>query len=267
MRPPRSGATPGYVKMRAFSGKQVVLTRPLTQATPLQRALEALGARVCLAPLIRTEAVQSPEVTEGLRGLGRFDWVAFTSANGVRHLEARLAELRVSLPESARIAVIGLATARAVEAAGFRVSLAAEESSSEGLANAFSGVNLRGKRVALLVAQETRDLLRPLLGKMGAEVSQLGIYRTVADESGVLALRGIDWSLDTAVVFMSGSAAEVFVRHSPVRATDPVRYCAIGQITAQRLSQLGLRADAIAEEPSNDGVVAALGRFWPEPHS
>jgi uroporphyrinogen-III synthase len=163
------------------------------------------------------------------------------------------------LPQTVRVAVIGPATAAAVNEFGWKVSLVPTRADSEGLANAFEKEPIKGEPIALFVAERTRDVLPAALEKQGAVVTQVPLYRTMPDPTGVSVLKGIRWSRTDAVVFMSGSAAEVFATSAPVCWNESdVRLCAVGSITERRMRELRLRVDLVAQEPSAKDVIKVL---------
>lgn len=243
----------------SLRGKSIVLTRPRPQCAELFRELTERGAIVQAAPLIRTEPIHNDNTDLQLADLGHFRWIVFTSTNGVRYFRQRLSSLGLCLPETVSIAVIGSATAAAVTESGWKVSLVPARSDSEGLATAFEEQPLKGVPIALFAAERTRDVLPEALHRQGAEVTMLALYRTVPDPTGTAVLNRICWSETDAVVFMSGSAAEVFATNAPADwPKSGVRLCAVGPATQQRMRELALRVDFVAREPSAKGVIAAL---------
>ncbi|MBI2821158.1 MAG: uroporphyrinogen-III synthase [Acidobacteria bacterium] len=285
-----------------MKNKQIVLTRPVQQSAELRAELERRGAVVHEAPLIRTELIESAEVETAVSRLDQFDWLVFTSANGVEYFRQKRAQLQargptglpmpqpaptgppragdrkdapiaaparwksaqpgqsaLHLPSQIQIAVIGAATAAAVERWGWKVSLIPESANSEGLAAALESFDVAGKKFALFVAAKTRGILPAALQQRGAVVTEVALYRTAPDPEGTVALQTLPWEKIDAVVFMSGSAAEVFAVHLPRAASGgAIKLCAAGPSTSRRMAQLGLRADLVASEPSVRGIVKIL---------
>lgn len=245
--------------MSRLRNKTILLTRPRQQSQQLRQELEARGAVVLLAPLIRTEPVDQEIAKRVISRLAEFDWIVFTSVNGVEFFQARFSEADGRMPEHLQVAAIGPATADAARRHNWKVSLVPESANSEGLIKAFQRLDLKGKKFVLFLAEKTRDILPGALTAAGVHLTQVAVYRTVPDLEGAAALRDLAWSKIDAVVFMSGSAAAVFASsdraHSfPSRA----RYCAVGQATAQRMRQLGLPVDLVADQASVGSIVRAL---------
>ncbi|MBI4455772.1 MAG: uroporphyrinogen-III synthase [Acidobacteria bacterium] len=249
--------------MSHLQNKHILLTRPARQSAGLQQELEKRQAIVYVAPLIRTESINPEGTRLVISKLEDFDWLVFTSANGVDYFCQHFRRMRASMPERMQIAVIGSATAAAVKQCNWKISLVPETASSEGLIQALGQLDLTGKRFGLFLAEKTRDLLRGALSRMGARITEVPLYRTTPDPGGIAVLQVAPWSEIDAVVFMSGSAAEVFASKRPVEAVrSPLKYCAVGPATAQRMRELGLSVDWMAADASTDGIIQALERAF-----
>jgi uroporphyrinogen-III synthase len=267
-------------------GRRVLVTRALQQASPLVEALQAAGCEPIVVPAIGIEALEDgsgldaavagvvePDasceptrdrvhVTDGAPGLvAGFDWVVFTSANGVEALARRLRGRAVQ----AKVAVIGPATARAVEAAGMRVALVPEVPVGESLAAVLVAEVARGARRFLLVrAERAREVVPEALRAAGAEVVEVAGYRTVVPAESVERVRVMfaeraAWP--EAAVFTSGSTAvnlAALLEAAGVRLPEEVRCVSIGPITSAAVRGVGWRVDAEAQETTVAGLVEAV---------
>ncbi len=177
-------------------GKRIVVTRARAQAGALSTRLEALGARIIEIPAIEIRpAADYGPLDRAIADLASYDYLIFTSANGVRHFVERLdrsaADFRVL---RARICAIGPATRAAVEALHLKVDLMGKEYVAEGLLEAFTGHELAGKRVLLPRAAVARDLVPVELTRRGARVDVVEAYRTaIASTSPSLPPSRISW--------------------------------------------------------------------------
>jgi len=140
-----------------------------------------LGAHPLLFPTIAICPPKSWRACDQvITQLGKYHWVIFTSVNGVnfffQRLRAKGGDARAL--GSAKIAVIGPATAAALTTWGLRADLCPEEFTSEGLATAFRKGDVAGQSVLLLRAEEASDLLPQDLTKCGAQVKHVTVYRT-----------------------------------------------------------------------------------------
>lgn len=241
--------------------RTVVLTRPRAPSAPLAAALGALGARVVLAPLIRTLPPRSwRNLDDAIRDLAGFDAVAFASANAVEYFFARAKDLHVRPARPRVVAVVGSATAAALAARGWKATLVPEDPRAEGLVRS---LNLpRGARVLLPRAEHGLEFLPERLAASGAVVTRATAYRTVPDSAGRRALRRALEDGADAVCFASGSAvasaAAEFDGTSFRRAFRDCAVVAIGPTTAADLLEFGVHPAAVAKKPDVESMVAAV---------
>ncbi len=245
--------------MSPLQNKQILLTRPKEQSSALQRELENRGAIVHLATLIRTQLIESEATKSAIQALPDFDWVVFTSRNGVEYLYQTLYRMGRQLPANLQIAAIGQTTAAALEKIKGKATLVPESANSESLIKALEQTNVEGKKIVLFQAEKTRDLLPAALTKLGAQVTEVALYRTAPDPLGIQVLKILPWGKIDAIVFMSSSAATVFAATRPETAkTSRAKCCAVGPVTAQRMKELGLPVHLVAPEASGEGIIQVL---------
>lgn len=238
-------------------GKRIVVTRAREQASELSARLRALGAEVLELPTIEIRPAQDRGPLEAaLARLETYDWLIFTSANGVRHFAERLGGRQFR----ARVCAIGPATRRAAEERGWTVSLMPEEYVAESLVAAFAGEDLGGKRMLLPRAAAARDVVPAELTRRGAHVDVVEVYRTaVPAEAPALAemifggARKPDW-----ITFTSSSTVTHFVQVAGAAALEGVRVASIGPVTSATARRYGLEVTVEAETFTLDGLVAAI---------
>ena len=267
--------------------KRVLVTRTREQAGVLSEHLRAAGALPIELPVIRIIPPGDWQpLDRALHALAEgkaYDWLVFTSANGVKMVFARLRELGLE-PEIARgtrIATIGPATAAALAHYGLSASLVPAEFIAESVAEALRdeaeqrGATLAGQRVLLARAAEARQVLVSELEQMGARVDVVVAYQTVPvaqdDERGreVIALLR-QHQLDV-ITFTSSSTVHHFMHWLSQLAPDIVSLLAnpgqpparpliacIGPITAQTARGYGLDVSVEAREFTTAGLVEAL---------
>ncbi|GIX49745.1 MAG: hypothetical protein KatS3mg131_3956 [Candidatus Tectimicrobiota bacterium] len=247
----------------ALQGKRVLVTRAPEQAQDLIERLRALGAVPILFP---TLCLVPPEdnyaaLDAALRQLATFDWVVFTSVNGVLHVCQRLQALGLS-PQAlsqVRLAAIGPATAAALAARGLHVAVMPERYVAEALLEAIPSP--RGQRFLLPRAAQARPLLRTRLQAAGGEVVEVAAYRTLPAVPDPEALAALEAGVDV-LTFTASSTVRHFVRQlGPARARSLAARAlvvTIGPITAATARELGLRVDTVATEYTIAGLVDAL---------
>ena len=262
--------TLNWFEIRPLFGQTIVVTRTRQQASDLSSRLAGLGANVIEAPTIElTAPADWTAGDEVLKSIGGFDWVIFTSQNGVQFTRQRLLDLGLDARAfgSAKVAAIGDATARAVREELFlSVDLCPEAFVAEALADALASKNVvRGKRFLLLRADIARPILRErLLADGAAEVRDVPIYQTRSVDSlpprliDALAAGEVTW-----VTFTSSSTVKGFLSllgPDAKAALGNVKLASIGPITSRTLHELGFSPTIEAETFNIDGLVQALLR-------
>jgi len=243
-------------------GTRIANTRAGAQAAELRGRLESLGAEVVDVPVISIQpAVDAGPLDTAIAGLAEYDWLIFTSANGVRSFVERLDGSRFDLRAvRARICAIGPATRRAVEDLHLKVDLMPAEYVAEALVAAFTGEDLRGKRVLLPRAAVARDVIPVELTRLGAQVDVVEAYRNVAPEGAVARVREVFGGRRRPawITFTSSSTVNNFVEIAGVGALDGVRTASIGPVTSATMRAHGIEPDAEAREFTINGLIAAI---------
>lgn len=236
-------------------GRRIVVTRAKGQADALTSRLEALGACVLEIPTIEIlPAADYAPLDRAIGALASYDWLIFTSANGVRFFVERLDRSAADLRSlRARICAIGPATRAAVEALHLKVDVMGKEYVAESLLAAFAAHDLAGKRVLLPRAAVARDVIPAELSRRGAHVDVAETYRTVAPE------RVADFPPCVDVVtFTSSSTVRNFADMYGAQALRGVRAVSIGPITTRTARDLGIEIAAEAREFTVEGLVRAV---------
>lgn len=242
-------------------GLTIAVTRDVRQAPPLTAALEARGARVIPCPTIEIGPPADPRaVDSAFERLGTYEWVVFTSANGVtRFLDGLLGTGRdVRAFGSARIAAIGPATAAAVRARGLRVDLVPDAYVAEALYDGLSSAGpLDGARILLARAAIARDVLPEALRGAGAAVDVVEVYRTGLPANAGANIRAMmACGPPDLVAFTSSSTVENFV--TAAGGSEGVVGACIGPVTSQTARTLGIPVAVEAPVFTVDGLVDAI---------
>lgn len=269
---PETSAT-ASTRARPLAGRRIAITRPREQADDLAQRLEALGAHVLMLPAIRIAPIEdSAPLDAAIARLSEYDWLVFTSVNGVRAFGERLAATGHSWDQRglAHVAAIGPATARALERVGVPVALTPDEYVAEGILEGLGMV--AGQRLLLARADIARRTLADGLRLRGAEVDEVAAYRTipqpVAPKLIARALGDSDDQRVDAITFTSSSTALgllqglAAVGREPREALRGVALAAIGPITAATLREHGLEPAIVAEEYTIPGLTTALADYF-----
>jgi len=269
MKPPATIIVGDVVRLREkldwygrlpLAGKRIVVTRAREQADALSARLRELGAEVIEMPTIEIRpAADYVPLDRAIADLDRYDWLIFTSANGVRFFLDRLDRSATDLRSlRARICAIGPATRAAVEALHLKVDLMGKEYVAEGLLAAFAPHDLAGKRVLLPRAAVARDLVPAELARRGAQVDVVEAYRTVIPDGAAAQARAIFDAPNrpACVTFTSSSTVQNFVAAAGV--LPGMKSVSIGPVTTATARGLGIEVSAEARVFTVDGLVEAV---------
>lgn len=254
-----------WFERRPLFGLRIMVTRSREQASELTERLEALGALVIEFPVIETAPLPpDPAIPRGLRA--GYDWIIFTSVNGVRSLVGQLRQIGLDLRAlgSARLGAIGPGTARALEGCGLKVDFVPTQFTGEGVAAEFPE-DPSDLRILIPRAKEAPDLLPESLRARGALVDVVPVYETMIDESAAEAARErLRAGEVDMVTFTSSSTVRNFLNLAGDAVPDGLQVASIGPVTSQTARQLGLRVDVEAEQHTIPGLVEAVVSYWRE---
>lgn len=231
-----------------LAGRRIAVTRPRGQVDELAEELERRGARVLTFPLIAIGPPPEPgPLADAAARLDDYDWIVFTSANGVAALLQVAPDLR-----GTRIAAVGPATAAAVRReAGVEPAFVPERFAAEEIA---AGLEPVGGATILLPQADLADPALALeLRERGAAVDAVTAYATVAVERSAQELHELRTC--DAVVLASGSAARSLAAQGG--AGGALAAC-IGPKTAEVASEVGLEVGIVAREATGEGIIQAL---------
>mgnify|MGYP000502924510 FL=1 len=264
--------TLGWFEKKPLYSRSVVVTRAREQASGLAQSLMDLGAEVIQCPTIEiTPMADYTELDAALANLADYQWIIFTSVNGVRHFWQRLANAGKDSRALAtcKVAAIGPATADALTQHGIAPDFIPDRYVAEGVLDglvARENGNVRGKRFLLPRAAKAREVLPDELRKAGAVVDVISAYQTVpaAHRKDEVMERIMAGTLD-CVTFGSSSTVENFLSLIPadvLKAHPEVQLAAIGPITADTLTANGLPCHIQPAEYTIPALVAALKKHF-----
>ena len=236
---------------QALQGRRIVITRPRERARRLAERLRSLGAEPIVFPTVRIEPADPGPLDAAVRSLERYDWIVFTSANGVEAFWTRLVAAEKDARDLARrkVAAIGPVTAQALRQRGVEPVLVPDEYVAEAILGSLGDV--RGLRFLLPRADIAREALAAGLRERGAAVTEVVAYRTVGAGAAPPDLSRAD-----AVTFTSSSTVRHFVASGAVAGQAKV--VCIGPVTADTARALGLTVHAVATAYTEDGLIQAL---------
>ena len=255
-----------------LSGRRIVVTRTREQASELAGRLAALGAEVVELPVIRiSREVSKQDLADVMLEFGAYDWLVFTSANGVRHFFDEFLRLfgDIRALGAIRIACVGDATAKAVGELHLKVEVQPRKATAEALAEELVATgSMDNAKVLVITGNLNRDTLVKGLEGARAMVDCLQVYKTEAlDLSGDPRAAEFRRLGADAVLFASSSSAQCFVEQGEnLRIAKGARQPlngSIGPQTSETMRRAGLRVDFEAPTPGIDELVAELVRSLP----
>lgn len=256
------------VKKGTLSNKRIVVTRSGEQADAFKLLCEKEGAEVLTIPLIKVSPAVDPQVSEEVfQEIATYEWIIFTSANGVKYFFEeffrRFQDIRCF--GGMRIACVGESTARAVKPFYLSVELIPEIQNADSLADALiASDSLDSANVLVVTGNLNREELVERLDKEGrAIVDTFQVYKTEkADLSAVSDVQAFKEKGADIITFASPSAVDSFVSQAKAlalseKAQRPAA-CSIGPVTSEAMRKVGMPVDLEAKEQSLSGMLQAI---------
>ena len=256
--------TLSWFEQKPLFGKGIVITRPERQADDLAVKLLAAGAHPISFPTIKIVPPEDwREFDCAIDKLSTYNWLIFTSANGVLFFFERLRKKNKDIRDlkGINICCIGPATARQIEDKGIKVDLVPKQFIAEGILQSFAVMDLKGSKILLPRAAKARDVLPEGLKKLGASVDVVATYQTVNSGRKKEELEALinDSKVDV-ITFTSSSTVTNFVEIMGDDFVLPahIDVACIGPVTAATAKKAGFKIDILHEEYTIEGLVQSL---------
>ena len=244
---------------KPLSGKSVLVTGTTSMVERLSPILKEEGAEAISFSLIRTERMRLPELDVALKEIDKYNWIVFTSANGVECFFEEMQEIRKDIRDLAhvRFAVIGDGTRKALETHGIFCDFIPTAYSSKDMAEAMIPHIGKDENVLLLRAEEANRVLPDALEEAGISHKCISLYHTVTDERKAEELNRLIKMVDY-ITFASSSAVRAFV--SMVDDLDEVKgkYISIGPVTTKTAEENGFSIAKTAVVYTARGMVETM---------
>jgi uroporphyrinogen III methyltransferase/synthase len=255
-----------WFEKKPLFGQRIVVTRSREQASALSARLEELGAEVWEFPTIEIASpVDWTAFDAALDSLNQFQWIIFTSVNGVRAFFERLRNRQMDVRNlyGIKICAIGPKTRECLEKYGLNIEYVPEEYVAEAVVAGLKDKIVKGDKVLLPRADIARKVLADSLKELGAEVTEVIAYRTVKSRFGEQNLTQMLKELQiTMVTFTSSSTVKNFVdgiaSNQLHELMAGVTVACIGPITAQTAKNSGLTVHVQATEYTIEGLVQSI---------
>jgi uroporphyrinogen III methyltransferase/synthase len=255
-----------WYEKRPLAGKRIVVTRTRKQAGALSSQLRALGADVLEIPTIRiAPPTDLREFAELVQDAHIYDWIVFTSPNGVEAFFEIFYKLYDDAREigGAKIAAIGPATAQRVKDFHLHVDLQPEEAVAEAVVREFQKLGgVENLRILLARAEKARDVLPKVLSKLGAIMDEAFAYRTEPETRDLTgARRRFSEEGADLITFTSSSTVENFLALG-LPWPKGMQVVSIGPITSKTARDHGLKVNVEAKRHDIEGLVDAIRNFY-----
>ena len=253
-----------FEKLPLF-GKRIGITRPSDQVEPTVQSVLELGARPVLLPTIEILPPEDwSEVDAALERLHEFDWIVFTSVNGVRGLLRRLWDTGGDVRRigHAQLAAIGTATAAALEEFHLRVDVVPDCYRAEELASALKP-HVNGKHVLWARASRGRDVLPSELEAAGARLEQIIVYQNVDrgcfsdQELSLIEAGEVDW-IGLSSPSIARNLRKLLSPRALAQIGSRIRLASISPVTSEAAREVGLSVAAEANVYTWDGILNAI---------
>ncbi|MGD7007729.1 uroporphyrinogen-III synthase [Metabacillus sp. 84] len=246
-------------RKKPLSGKHILITREKSQAASFARLIEELGAVPYVIPLVAIEpAADEADIESRMEKLHQYDWIIFTSANGVRFFTCFMEKFRLSFPEHCKTGAVGKKTAESLEQAGLKADLMPHTFSGEGLAQALAGEVSAGDSILVIRGSLSKQAVYKKMKEMGVQASELILYsnsplKRAQQELAELLQEGI---LDFAT-FTSPSIVRSYMQAAQRQPGASPAFVCIGDVTAETVKNYGYDC-LIADPYTIEGMVKKM---------
>ncbi len=258
------------LKRMPLEGKKILITRAREQSAGFAEELKRLGGEVIVFPTIEmVPPLRWDRLDEAMDRLETYDWIIFTSANGVHFFRQRLMGQgkKFLLPPSLKVCAIGPATARQLKENGISVDYIPKEYIAESVLKGFEKMGVQAKQILLARAKMARDVLPKGLKKMGAEVDVVEVYRTIKPRGGSKKLRELLEKGEADVItFTSSSTVNHFVE---LLKKENLRKClggkviaCIGPVAAHTARSWGMEVEIQPKEYTIPALTQAIAEYF-----
>ena len=258
-----------WYQSKPLFGKTIVVTRPKDQSYEFLSDLESMGANVLSFPTIEITPPRSYNaLDDAINTIGQYDWVIFTSVNGVKSFFNRLKYLNKDIRElhRAKIAAIGEITAQEIENKGIRVDIVPNDFKAEGLIKKLKRESIRNTKVLIPRARVARDILPESLKEFGAIVDVVTAYVTKkpSKQSTKIIAKLLNENSVDIISFTSSSTARNFFELVPDFKQNKKRpiIASIGPITAQTVKDFGYKSEIVPKNYTVGSLALEIAKYY-----
>ncbi|MBF0224530.1 MAG: uroporphyrinogen-III C-methyltransferase [Desulfobacterales bacterium] len=259
-----------WFENKPLFGKRILVTRATEQASDLVNILSNFGAECIEFPTIKIVTCEDKSLLDNaIDTIKDYEWLVFTSVNGVNFFFDRLFEngKDVRALYNIKTASIGPATSKRLFDFGIKSDIIPESYRAESIIDAFKNIDVKGKKILLPRAKEARPILPIELSKMGASVNEVIAYCTeIATEDNTELLKKLESKEIDIVTFTSSSTVNNFKALLPSEdfsyLMEGIKVASIGPVTSETALNLGFKVDITADIFTIEGLCDAILKFY-----
>lgn len=254
----------------ALFGKRILVTRAKEQSLEMSNIITELGGEAVEFPVIKTiPPIQCEEFNQAINQLETFDWIIFSSVNGVNYFFAKLKEQGIDIRQmsKAKIVAVGPKTAKALQDKYLNIEVLPQEFVAEGILASLQGHIKPGQKVLFPRADIARDIIPNYLKEKGLEVTAVDAYQTVpAAENREEIIEFLKEKKLNVITFTSSSTVKNFLEalkgENIEKLLEGVILASIGPITTETAIKQGLEVQITAEEYTVPSLVKAIVDYY-----
>ncbi len=255
----------GWYEKLPLLNKRILVTRTRAQASELVKCLEERGADCLECPTIEIRAARDQGLLkDALSRLEAYDWIIFSSVNGVNFFFEGLLNSGKDIRTlgGIKIASVGKATSKALCHFHIVPDIVPKDFRAEGLLDVLSRQGVKGKKILIPRARKARELLPQGLEKLGAEVTIAPVYETIAPVPSPEACERLKKEHIDLITFTSSSTVRNFFKIIPSKLRDNLlaraKIACIGPVTAKTADEMGIKVHILPQRSTIPDMVDAI---------
>ena len=256
-----------WFEQKPLFGKNIIITRASEQVSGLRDKLNTYGANIIELPTIKTVHVKSwKKVDSSIKNISKYDYVIFTSVNGVKYYFDRIKKLKLDsrIFKNITIITIGEKTSAKLSNYGLRSDITPSKYTAEGILSSLKKHNLKNKNVLIPRAKVARDILPLTLRELNAKVTVAECYETVLPRTSLAIKKDIIQRLKSGeidlITFTSSSTFTNFKKMlgKDVSYLNNTLISSIGPITSITVEEHGFKAEIQPKKHTIEGLVDSI---------
>jgi uroporphyrinogen III methyltransferase/synthase len=252
---------------RPLFGKRILVTRARQQASALSQLLSERGAQPVELPAIDIQRdTDTGELDRAVSNLVRYQWIIFTSVNGVEAFFERLHTLKLDTRalHGLKVGVIGPATAKSLEQKGITPDYSPTVYTTEGLIAGLRSLSIAGQCFLLPRADIADKQLAEAIAALGGEAHEITVYKTIPAAKAISDVKRliVSGEIDVITFASSSTVSNLVAALGDKVATNSAKVACIGPKTADAAARAGLKVDIVASEHTIPGLVTAIEEYF-----